>query len=60
MAPLVLYEITNDGMHILPKEFAIRENTLDRISDAAQTFGPCLVFASEITDLCSRTGIANF
>src|SRR5438132_1955552 len=47
-------------MHILPKEFAIRENTVDRMSDAAQTFSSSLVFASEITDLRSRTGIANF
>jgi len=60
VAPLVLYEIANDGMHILPKQFAIRENIVDRMSDAAQKVGPLLVFASEITDLRSRTGIANF
>jgi hypothetical protein len=59
VAPLVLYEIANDGMHILPKQFAIRENIVDRMSDAAQKFGPLLVFASEITDHRSRTGIAN-
>ncbi|MFL5236101.1 MAG: hypothetical protein ACJ8EL_00575 [Rhizomicrobium sp.] len=56
----MLYEIMNNGMHILPKEFAIREDTVDRVSDAAQTFGPSLVFEREITDLRSRTGIANF
>ncbi|MET4375032.1 hypothetical protein ABIA99_007765 [Bradyrhizobium sp. LB12.1] len=60
MAPLVLNEITNNGMHILPKEFAIREYTVNRTSDAAQTFGAFLVFAREITDFRSRTGIANF
>jgi hypothetical protein len=56
----VLYEIANDSIHILLKDFTARENTVDRMSDAAQTFGPSLVFASEITDLCSRSGIANF
>jgi hypothetical protein len=30
------------------------------MSDAAQTFGPSFVFASKITDLRSRSGIANF
>jgi hypothetical protein len=59
VAPLVLYEIANGGIHILPKDFAARENTVDRMSDAAQTFGPSFVFASEITDLRSRSGIAN-
>ena len=54
MAPLVLYEITNDGMHFLPKEFATRKYTVDRMSDAAQKFGPSLVFESEITDLRNR------
>ena len=59
MAPLVLYEIANDGIHISPKDFTARKNTLDRMSDAAQTFGPSLVFASEVTDLRSRSGIAK-
>ena len=52
--------IPSEAIHILPKDFAARENTVDRMSDAAQTFGPSLVFASEITDLRSRSGIANF
>jgi hypothetical protein len=56
VAPLVLYEIANDGIHILPKDFTTRENTVDRMSDAAQSFGPSLVFASGITDLRSRSG----
>jgi hypothetical protein len=60
VAPLVLYEIANDGIDILPKDFAARENIVDRMSDAAQTFGPSLVFASQVTDLRSRSGIANF
>jgi hypothetical protein len=59
VAPLVLYEIANDGIDILPKDFAARENTVDRMSDAAQTFGPSLVFASEITDFRSRNRIAR-
>ena len=42
------------------KDFTARENTVDRMSDAAQTFGPSLVFASEITDFRSRSRIANF
>jgi hypothetical protein len=60
VAPLVLYEIANDSIHVLPKDFTARQNTLDSMSDAAQTFGPSLVFASKITDLRSGSGIANF
>ena len=57
--PLVLYEVANDGIHILPTDCTIRQDTVDRLSDAAQTFGPFLVLASEITKLRSRGGIAN-
>jgi hypothetical protein len=59
VTPLVLYEIANDGSHILLKDFAARENTVDRMSDAAQTFGPSLAFASEFTDFRSRSRIAR-
>ena len=59
MTPLVLYEIANDVIHILPKDFTIREDTVDRLSDAAQTLSPFLVLKCEVTDLCSRSGIAN-
>jgi hypothetical protein len=51
MVPLVLYEVANDPSHILPQDLAIRENTVNRISDLAQAFSPFLVFTSEITDL---------
>ena len=59
MTPLVLYEIANGGIHILLKDFTARENTVDRMSDTAQTFCPSLVFASEITDFRSRSRIAR-
>jgi hypothetical protein len=52
-------EIANNGVDILPKNFSIREHVLDRVSDAAQAFSPFLVFASEITDLRSRSRIAR-
>jgi hypothetical protein len=58
VTPLVLYEIANDVIYILPKDFTIREDTVDRLSDAAQTLGPFLVLKCEVTDLCSRSGIA--
>ena len=57
--PLVLYEAANDSIHILPKDLMIHQGTVDRLSDAVQTFGPFLVLASEITNLRSRSGIAN-
>ena len=60
MLPLVLYEVANDGIHVLPKVFPIRQDTGDRLSDAVQTFGPSLVFANEITHFRSRGGIANY
>ncbi len=56
---LVLYEVANDSIHILAKDLMIRQGTVDRLSDAVQTFGPYLVLASEITNLRSRSGIAN-
>ncbi len=55
----MLYEFANDSIHILPKDCTIRQHTVDCLSDAAQTFGPFLVLASEITNLRSRSGIAN-
>lgn len=55
----MLYEIANDGMHILPKDLLIRENAVDRIRDATQRFAPSLMFASDITHLRSRPGIAG-
>ncbi|GAB9157838.1 hypothetical protein BDS110ZK4_10910 [Bradyrhizobium diazoefficiens] len=55
----MLDEIANDGIHVLPKQFAVGKNVVDRMSDAAQEFGPFLVFAGEITDLRSRSRIAN-
>jgi hypothetical protein len=60
VTPLVLYKIANDVVYVLPKHFAIRGNTIDRLSDAAQTLSPFLVLKCEVTDLCSRSGIANF
>ncbi len=57
--PLVLYEVANDIIHILPNDLMIRQGAVDRLSDAAQTFGPCLVLASQITNLRSRSGITN-
>jgi hypothetical protein len=59
VAPLVLYEIANDGIHVLLKDFTAREDTVDRMSDEAQTFGPSLVFASDISDFRSRSRIAR-
>jgi hypothetical protein len=58
--PLVLYEIANDVIHILPKDFTIREDTVDCLSDAAQTLSPFLVLKCEVTDFCGRSGIAKF
>ncbi len=55
----MLYEVANDSIHILPKDLMIHQGTVDRLSDAVQTFGPFLVLASEITNLRSRGGIAN-
>jgi hypothetical protein len=55
---LVLDEIANDGIHILAKNFTIREHVVNHVSNAAQAFGPSLVLASEITDLRSRSRIA--
>jgi hypothetical protein len=57
---LLLDEIANDGIHILAKNLTIREQAFNRVSDAAQAFGPILVLASEITDLRSRRRIARF
>ena len=41
--PLVPYEITNDVIHILSRDFTIREDTVDRLADAAQTLSRFLV-----------------
>jgi hypothetical protein len=43
VTPLALNEIANDVVHILPQDFTIREDAIDRLRDAAQTFGPFLV-----------------
>ena len=59
VTPLALYEIANDLVHILPQDFTIREDVIDRLSDAAQAVGPLLVLKCEIADLCSRSGIAT-
>ena len=59
VTPLALYEIAND-VHILPRDFTIREDTMDCLNNAAETLGPFLVLECEITDLCSRGGIAKF
>ena len=57
--PLVLYEVANDGIHILPKDCTIRQDIVERLSDAAQTFGPFLVLVSKIPNLLSRSAIEN-
>ena len=57
--PLVLYEVANDSIHMFPKDSTIRQDTVDRLSDAAQTFGPLLVLAGKIANLRSRSGISN-
>ena len=57
--PLVVYEVANDGIHRVPKDVTIRHYTVDRLSDAVQTFGPFLVLVSKFTNLRSRSGIAN-
>ena len=44
VVPLVRDEIANDGIDSLPKNFTIREDVLDRVSDAAQPFSPFVVF----------------
>jgi hypothetical protein len=48
MTSLVLYEIANDTVHILPQDFMICEDTVDRLSDAAQTLSPFLVLKCEV------------
>jgi hypothetical protein len=60
VTPLVLYEIANDTIHVLPQDLTIREDTVDRLSDTAQTLGPFPVLEREVTDLRCRSGIANF
>jgi hypothetical protein len=59
MTSLVFYEIANDGVHSLPKHLTIRENTIDRLSDLAQTLSPLFVLGRKISDVCGRGGIAN-
>ena len=54
--PLVLYEVANDIIHILPNDLMIRQGAVDRLSDAAQTFGPGLVLASQITTFAAAAG----
>jgi len=58
--PLALYEIANDVIHILPKDFTIREDTVDRLSDAAQTLSPFLVLKCEVTDFAAAAGSRSF
>ena len=60
VVPLVHVEIANNGIDSLPKNFNTREYVIDRVSDAAQAFSPFLVFASEITNLRSRSRVARF
>ena len=60
VVPLVRDEIANNGIDSLPKNFNIREYVIDRVSDAAQAFSSFFVFASEITDLRSRSRVARF
>ena len=60
VAPLMLDEIPNDGIDILTKKFLIRENAVDRSSDAVQTLRALLVLTREIADLLGRSGIASF
>ncbi len=57
--PLVLYEVANDGIHVFPKNCTMLQGTVDRLSDATQTFRPFLVLAGEITNFRSSSGIAN-
>ena len=60
VVPLLRDEIANNGIDILSKQFTIREHVLDRVSNAAQPLSPFVVFASEITDLRSRSRITRF
>jgi hypothetical protein len=39
VTPLVLYEIANDVVDVLPQDFPIREDTVDCLSDAASLAG---------------------
>ena len=60
MTSLVFDKIPNSCVHSFTKDFLIHENAVDCTSDPAQTIGSLLVLARQITDSCSRGGIASF
>jgi hypothetical protein len=59
VVPLVIYEIADNSIYVLPRDLTIRENAFDCLGDSAQTCGALLVFASEIADLRCSSGIPN-
>ncbi len=59
MVALLHYEISYDAADLLSRKLAIREDTIDRLSEAAQTIGSICVLTCEIADGCSRIRIAK-
>ena len=59
VVPLVRDEIANNGNDTLSKHFSIRKHVVDCVGNAAQALSAFVVFASEITDLRSRSRIAR-
>lgn len=59
VTPLVFQEIANDGVHVMPKELAVGEHTVNRFCDAAQTLGPFFMLTRKIADFRCRDGIAE-
>ena len=59
VTPLALYEIANVVVHILPKDLPIRQNTVDRLNDAAQTLRPILLLSRQIANPCRNRWISK-
>lgn len=59
MLAFVHHEISYDAADLLSRNLAVRENAINRFSEAAQAIGSVCVLTCEITDGCSRTGIAK-
>ncbi len=58
MTSFVLDEVENDVLDGMPRDFQIRQYTLDRLRDPPQPFGAAPVLGREIANSFSRGGIA--
>ncbi|VIO69917.1 hypothetical protein CI1B_30370 [Bradyrhizobium ivorense] len=59
MVPFPQYKVAYDVADVLPKDFTIREDTIDSSSEMVQTVDDFPVFMREIADDCSRIRIAS-